>query len=203
MVTLVNVPPAVTEARFTRLVAEFANSGQLTGVLLRIPGVRLLSAIDKTGRAIPGGIHGHIPTPELDALREQLRADLTAITQDKLDGRNLRRLTTAAAKVQITPKYEIDSQGKLIFTYQYLPESPAAAISYGTLLMADQGRPFRRDLKKCQREGCGRFFFSSDSPALTGRDRSRFCTPEHMDEHHKSTSAERVRRWRERAAKHK
>jgi hypothetical protein len=202
MVTGSELPPAITEERFTRLVVEFANSGQLTDVLLRIPGIRLLAELASfTGRAVPGRIRGHLPTPELDALRERLRDDLTAIIHDDIDGRNLRRLASAAAKTDINPRYEIDPHGKLIARLIYKHESPAAAIAYGTLLMADEGRPFRRDLKQCQLKGCGLFFFASDSPAQTGRNRSRFCTPEHMHEHHKSTGAERVRRHRERQAR--
>ena len=201
MVTFTETPPAITEERLTRLVAEFANTGELTGVLLRIPGVRLLVAIDRNGRVIPGEVHGHAPTKDLSDSQKQLCTDLVAILHDELDGRNLRRLTVTANKMKITPKYQVDSEGKLAAVYHYDPEGPAAAIAYGTLLIADTARPFRRDLKRCRLESCGRFFFSSDSPALSGRDRTKFCSPEHLQLHHQSTSAERVRKWRKDKAK--
>lgn len=198
----VNVAPAITEERFTRLCVEFANSGQLTGPLLRIPGVRLLVAVgsftDK--RLSRGAVAGHLPSPELEALRKQFRADLTAIVGGRLDGRNLRRLAAAASKVHITPAYTVDSDGKLHSSFRYQHENAAAAIAYGTLLVADEGRTFRADLRQCCLKSCGRFFFKTDTPAATGRDRDRYCEPAHREEAHKATSAARTRRWR---AKHK
>jgi hypothetical protein len=83
----------------------------------------------------------------------------------------------------------------------YLPADPTAALAYAVLLVADTERPFRADSKQCRLETCAKFFFSSDTPAPTGRDRSRYCTPAHRNEAHHATSAERMRRWRERIAR--
>jgi hypothetical protein len=203
MVTFKEVPPAITEQRYTRLIAEFANSGQLTGVLLRIPGVQLLAQIDRSGQVIPGTAVSNVPIEhwkELREIHEQLRKDLSALLHAGIDPKGLRRLTEAA-RMQATPQFRIDSNGELLRTWHYMPEGPAAAIAYGVLLIADAAGPYQRDLKQCRLDSCGRFFFSSDSPAATGRDRSRYCTPEHMGKAHKQTSAARTRRWRERKVK--
>jgi hypothetical protein len=99
---------------------------------------------------------------------------LSAIISGNLDGRKLRRVIAAAQKVEIRPRYEINPQGRLVSTYRYIREDPAAAIAYETLLIADEGRVFRRDLKQCRPKGCGRLFFWPDSSASTGRGRTRF-----------------------------
>jgi hypothetical protein len=199
MTTADDAVPAITEAKFTRLCVDFANTGQLKGVLLRVPGVRLLVAIDQKGEVLPDGVHGNLPTPELEALRKRLQAHLAAITHDRpISLVDLKKLSAAASRTSINPVYSISDNGALETSYRYLPESIEAAISYGVLLMVDTERPYRRDLKRCCLPACSRYFFSSDSPAATGRDRVLYCSRDHMIERHKSTSAERTRRWRER-----
>jgi hypothetical protein len=191
--------PGITEAAFTRLCVDFANTGQLSGLLLRVPGVRLLVAIDRKGEVIPESIHGHLPTPELEVVRKRLRNLLSAIANDRpIIATELRKMAAAASHTQMTPMYSIKPNGVLESSYRYMPENIEAAISYGVLLMADVGRPYRRDLKKCCLPSCSRYFFSSDSPAPTGRDRVLYHSPECMIAKHKTTSADRTRRWRER-----
>jgi hypothetical protein len=196
-------PPSVTEAKFARLVVHFANTGQLTGALLTTPGLRVLVPMDSGGKKLVQRdvVMGHVPTEELERLRKRLREVLTAITRDTVGAKDLQWLSDDASALKIEPSYQVDKHGKLTATYTYFPPGISAAISYGVLVIADTARALRADLKQCRLERCGCFFFSSDSPAATGRDRARYCTPEHMIEAHKATSAERTRRWRERKAR--
>lgn len=201
MVTRKDSSSAITEERYTRLVVEFANTGQLTGALLRVPGIRLLVPLESfTGKVERNVVVGHVSTEELERLRGRLREGLSAIAQDTIGKEDLRKFGAEASELKIEPTYDFDDTGRLTASYHYFPPGASAAIAYGVMLLADAARPFRGDLKQCRLTTCGRFFFSSDSPAATGRDRARYCTPEHMLEAHRATSAERTRKWRKRKA---
>ena len=100
----------------------------------------------------------------------------------------------------MVPRYSF-ANGEMRVSYHYLPEGLEPALAYSVLLLRDKSRPFRNDFARCHLERCAIFFFRSDRAEQTGRRGRSYCCPEHMQERHRETGADRVRRHR--ANKHK
>jgi hypothetical protein len=201
--------PAVSEGDLLRTAVEFANTPALRGVLLHVPGLKLPRSIAEESRERGLDLSLHISgDPELSAVRERYREDLTAVIEagsDALPARTISRLKQAAARIVLIPRYGF-TNGDLRVSYHYLPESLEAALAYSVLLLRDNSRPFRADFARCKLERCSRFFFRSDTAKGQSRQRQFYCCDDHMLEKHRATGALRVQRHRAKkasAAKHK
>ena len=175
-----------------RRVVEFANTGKLgplVGVLRR--GAVAPDAVSAAG------------------LRARVVADLELIAAGaELSDSTVQRLLDGTDGLTITvAKFgKADRELVLLTTADRLE----ALTSYVTLLLY-QARPDERqfpgDLRRCQLESCSRFFFARDQlEAHGGRPVTKFCSREHMLEHHAQSGAERTAKYRQRkadAAKHK
>lgn len=64
---------------------------------------------------------------------------------------------------------------------------------WAVLWLQQRHRAQEVELCRCRLEECGRFFFAIESG---GRTRRTFCSEDHMQEHHRKSSAERVARSR-------
>jgi hypothetical protein len=66
-------------------------------------------------------------------------------------------------------------------------------VQWSVLLLREQQRAKQVELCRCRLDECGKFFFAIDSG---GRTRRTFCSEDHMQDHHRKSSAERVARSR-------
>ncbi len=162
-------------------------------LVLKVPATLL------EGNVVPALYVHH--EPEFIALREQLRQDLAAVGSGQMAPRTISRLKASARRVVMAPG---GTSGRLI---HYLPENHEALLAHVVMSMRDDALEHEGgDLRRCKLESCGLFFLSSDRTKETGRPREAYCSNECMLKQHRSTSSDRVRRYRERqrrAAKHK
>ncbi len=70
-----------------------------------------------------------------------------------------------------------------------VPQTRAQVLAYALALLIDVDRPYGRDLRRCQLEGCGAFFLLERT---RGRARERYCSEQHMTEAQKPTASHRV-----------
>lgn len=187
--------PALSEGELSRAVVEFANQGVLRGPLLFVPGLAIPAAFFQTGMKQLDVTMD----PVLPAQRDQLRKDLAAVVAGQVAARTISRLRKSARRIVMTPG---GASGRSV---HYLPESMEALLAHVVGKLRDDAVSDGGDLRQCKT--CGLFFFSSDRTRETGRPREAYCSNECMLQQHRSDSAERVRRYRERqrlkAAKHR
>lgn len=96
--------------------------------------------------------------------------------------------------VALPEKAVID--GRWTYAERILARSPAEALSYALDLFLDPEKEFGTNLRRCCREGCGRFGLAK--PQTTpGYPPNYYCTPEHRGEHKRKQAVERARANRE------
>jgi hypothetical protein len=196
-----NPGPAISERDLLRLAIDFLNEGRLSGPLLFAPGVRVIKPLGAGADWIPTPADV-TPSKWLEGIQQQLRHDFSAMAMGTIKRDAIVRLMKDASQMVATPTFTVERRQSrsLRVNWHYIPTSLEAVLSYAALLLRDDARGFGNDLKRCSLEACGIFFFSSDQSKETGKPRERFCKKEHMDQKHRSTSAARTRKWRERKA---
>jgi hypothetical protein len=188
-----------SQALWIRALIEFVNTGKLTvgfsgepeKVDLPLPDISPWRWVTVRSSPLPS-------SPEQENYRKELRAVLAQIvTGDALPSNVMRTLVEGAAQVTIRV-LGIDIKDRTP-KLSYHAKSVAAIGSYLALIIykerqLDQGFP--GDLRQCQFEPCGRFFFRGDYEDPVGGRPRIFCSKECMDEHHQKTGALRVQKHR-------
>lgn len=195
---------SVSRRDLLKLAIDFANTGNLTGALLHVPGLKLprslMEASHKHKLTVMLNVGGD---PEQLKALKQFRADLAAAaaagSDDLLTKPVAKRLMKDAARMVLVPRYELKAAGNVEKSFHYLPESIEAVLAYTVLTLRE--KEFKSDFARCQLESCGKFFFKSDSVEGPGRHRTSYCCAEHMNLQHRSKVAERVKKHRENKAK--
>jgi hypothetical protein len=193
-----------------QLAVDFANHGHVGGPLLHAASSAGFS-FTRTSPPGPRAVARLAPSPEGEAARERLRKDLAAAIGPAPPVEMIKRLQDSASHMALVPKFELiadDRRSKRLLqeSWLFVPLSFGALPAYAVLLLLDEELELGKDLKRCKFQGCGLFFFSSVRSEGTGRPRERYCSKKHFLAARRGTSAERMRRSRERrgaAAKHK
>ena len=107
--------------------------------------------------------------------------------------------TAAAAQVEIRAQFKRRDDGVTEYLYSYAAGTGDGPMGVFLTFLLDPGRRFGVDLRKCQLETCGRFFF-----VPLGRKGGRipsFCPgTDHQRKHDALRAPERVAKHREKAA---
>lgn len=155
------------------LVEHFGNDGALWGPLLSED-----PNIIRRGLAMPTKMS--VQDARIDALREWFRAALGEIVKERVSAEIRDRVAAGCLRVAQVGKH-------------YQPESPEAAVAFVLDLLLDEAKGYGADLRRCQLEGCERFFFVSTRPRERGKRRvgvvPKYCSPEHMTKAHNRVKA--------------
>jgi hypothetical protein len=157
--------PALMETEFVhRVVEDFGNRGQLTGVMSA-----LAAASGETELSVK-------------ILRDEFRMDLGIIASGKVSKGFRNKIYYEGDRVVLVTR--TDESG---VAYCFFPESLEAVIGYALKLLVKG--PYGGDLKQCQLKECERFFFVSvrrrKSGQETGRRPDRYCSKECMKVAHR------------------
>jgi hypothetical protein len=200
--------PVLTERELLRVVIDFANDGSLGDPLIRAPGIRFLPPHGAGPNWQPTAADV-VPPERLTNVRAQLRADLAAAIGKGFTPPDAQRIRAAAREVVAIPiDYESVStrtrprQRYVRTRWYFIPMSLEAILARAVLWLRDETLGLGADLRQCALQRCRAFFFASEKAKARGRPRI-YCRDDHMNEAHEATGAERTRKWRERASKHK
>jgi hypothetical protein len=139
------------------------------------------------------GVEGDVVRRRVLEMRDDWRRKLASMAHNMRQFRALAyRETFPLPQMLVRPRL-ID--GQLIETRYYLPDTVVAALEFVQVLLLATNLEFGDRLKRCQLEGCGRFFLQRQG---WGRARSKFCNEEHGKEAHLAAARDRMRAMRER-----
>jgi hypothetical protein len=159
------------EAELRRAVVEFANTGSLRALGRQVSGIP--NPNGPTGDAGYNARSDRATRERFALERQQLQADLAAIVQGNVDAK-MRARAFGARVIKIEQPQGGDHLAVVEWTQ---------SLSYA--LKTWLRRPeLGADLRRCQWEGCEKFFFSSDAEQLkqhsTGLPRTKYCSDDCM-----------------------
>jgi hypothetical protein len=138
------------------------------------------------------GVEGDVVRRRLLQMRDDWRRKLEPMAHNMHQCRALAyRETFPLPQMLVRPRL-ID--GRLDTKTYYLPDTVVAALEFVQVLLLATNLEFGDRLKRCQLEGCGRFFLQ---PQGWGRQRSKFCEG-CGDQAHRAAARDRMRAMRER-----
>lgn len=139
-----------------------------------------------------------------EAMRTRLRELLGALLDNKPAARRALVARAGQPLREVWGLPVLQREPHLHLSTRWVATSAEALEAFVSLLLLDEERPYGRLLRRCQLEGCGRFFLMQKPKS--GVPRYRYCTREHMLEAHARTSYARTvkaKREKERRARTK
>lgn len=125
-----------------------------------------------------------------EAMRARLRELLGALLDDKPAATRALIARADEPLRQVWGLPVLQREPHLHLATRWVATSAHALEAFVSLVLLDEERPYGRLLRRCQLEGCGRFFLMQKPKA--GVPRYRYCTREHMLEAHARKSYERT-----------
>lgn len=139
---------------------------------------------------------------DLAQLDAKLHKDIATVADGDAHSRVVLRVARELVRVPARVAVSIHGPGThLSVRPVLLPRTRKGALAYALALLLDDDLPYRRELRRCQLDGCGKFFLVYRPPL--GRPRDRYCTPEHMQEKQDRGLSKRVMKSRAKQRKPK
>lgn len=175
-----SAPPSITESERVRLLIALVNGEKLDGEAWR----------QLTGKAFVPSDEAPIGIPHIVGLA--LTTILQIFVSGSMEARDAlaRRIEKVVASPCVLITATVDQK--------VISRGPWGALTYALWLLVDAQRPFRARLCNCQYSECRRYFMSPAKKG-PGRQRTRYCSPQHGEAGDAERSPVRMKKARRRS----